>query len=128
MNYLNSDTAYTLYYKAINSEIYVDKTLIIEKLSAKIGTANQHICITRPRRFGKSINAYMIGAYYTKGLDSNSIFQNFAISKTSTYSAHLNAHNVCFIDMSRTPDACPFQEVPWSTLLPIIIIFLFIHI
>lgn len=106
MNYLNSDTAYTLYYKAINSEIYVDKTLIIEKLSAKIGTANQHICITRPRRFGKSINAYMIGAYYTKGLDSNSIFQNFAISKTSTYSAHLNAHNVCFIDMSRTPDAC----------------------
>lgn len=69
MNYLNTATAFTLFGKARKNEIYVDKSLLIEKISGKIDTNSQYICITRPRRFGKSMNVHMMGAYYT---DENS--------------------------------------------------------
>lgn len=67
MYYLNTSAPYIQFQKAINSEFYVDKSRMIEKISARIMTGNQYICVTRPRRFGKTINANMLGAYYTKG-------------------------------------------------------------
>ncbi len=106
MNYLNTATAFTLFGKARKNEIYVDKSLLIEKISGKIDTNSQYICITRPRRFGKSMNVHMMGAYYTKGIDCSSLFENLAITKTRSYETHRNKYNVIYIDFSRMPDCC----------------------
>ena len=61
--YLNTNTPFAMFREMRNSEIFVDKTLLLEKISANIHTSSKYICITRPRRFGKTINAHMLGAY-----------------------------------------------------------------
>ena len=106
MNYLNTGNAFTLFKKAVTGGIYVDKSMLIDKISAKIGTNSQYICITRPRRFGKSMNLHMLGAYYTKGQDSRLLFDGYGISKTEGYEKHRNRYNVIHIDFSRMPDNC----------------------
>lgn len=69
MNYLNTGDACTLFGEILNNKIYVDKSMLIDKISSKIRTGNKYICITRPRRFGKSVNLHMLGTHYTKGQD-----------------------------------------------------------
>lgn len=106
MYYLNTSAPYIQFQKAINSEFYVDKSRMIEKISARIMTGNQYICVTRPRRFGKTMNANMLGAYYTKGAKSEKLFSRLAISRNPSYQKHINRHNVIYIDFSRMPDFC----------------------
>lgn len=106
MNYLNTGAAYTLFSKALKSGIYVDKSMLIDRISAKIGTNDQYICITRPRRFGKSMNVHMMGAYYTKGKDCSDLFAGLMVTETENYEKHRNKHNVVYIDFSRMPDHC----------------------
>lgn len=106
MYYLNTKVQYMLYQKVVNNQIFVDKSLMIEEVSKVIGTGNPYICITRPRRFGKTINANMLGAYYTKGCNSRSIFDKLAISGTEQYEKHINQYNVIHIDFSKYPDYC----------------------
>ena len=59
--------------EAVNSEIYVDKTRLITFTNRKIKTSQKHICVSRPRRFGKSMNLGMLAAYYSKGCRSKKI-------------------------------------------------------
>ena len=106
MNYLNTNTPLLLFQRNLNSEIYVDKSLLIKKVSKYINTGDCYICITRPRRFGKTINAAMLASYYTKEYDSHKLFDNLAIAETSMYEKHLNQHNVIYIDFSQIPDFC----------------------
>lgn len=106
MNYLNTDRSQILFQNTLNNPIYVDKSLLIDKISGQIRTGSQYICITRPRRFGKTINANMLGAYYTKGIESRKLFDKLAVSDTEVYLRHINAHNVIYIDFSRMPDNC----------------------
>lgn len=106
MYYLNTSTSFILFQKTLNNGIYVDKSVLIQKVSQKIGTEDSFICITRPRRFGKSVNAHMLGAYYTRGMDSHALFDSLAIAETERYPQHLNQHNVIFMDLSRMPDPC----------------------
>jgi len=106
MNYLNTDGPFLLFQDAVNSEIYVDKSMLIDKVSEKIGTSSKHLCITRPRRFGKSVNAHMLGAYYTKGMDSGQLFEKLEIADAEEYEKHRNKHNVVFLDLSKQPDFC----------------------
>lgn len=61
MYYLNVKTPFVLFEKAVNSKIYVDKSRMLEKLSERIGTGNQYVCVTRPRRFGKTVNGIWLG-------------------------------------------------------------------
>ncbi len=105
MYYLNTDSPLRHFQGTRNQEIYADKSMLIELLNKQIGT-NSYLCITRPRRFGKTVNANMLGAYYTKGLDSRTLFSDLAIAGTASYSRHLNKHNVIYIDFSRLPDIC----------------------
>ncbi|MFQ9502608.1 MAG: AAA family ATPase, partial [Clostridia bacterium] len=72
--YLNTDTALENYKKLIKSKYFVDKSLIIGKLNNLLGTSECYVCITKPRRFGKSSIINMLGAYYTKGYNSKDIF------------------------------------------------------
>lgn len=110
MNYLNTNRQYLLFEETLNSEIYVDKSLLIEKISTKIRTNSKYVCITRPRRFGKTINANMLGAYYTRGFDSHVLFDSLKIADSEMYPKHMNTHNVINIDFSRMPDICTGYE------------------
>lgn len=110
MYYLNTDIPLLLFQSTVNSAIYVDKSLLAEEISRMIGTENRYICITRPRRFGKTVNANMLGAYYTRGYDCHFIFDGLKIAGTESYTEHLNQHNVIHIDFSRLPDYCGGYE------------------
>lgn len=110
MYYLNSNAQYILFQEAVNSEIYVDKSLLIDKVTKAIRTSGKYLCITRPRRFGKTVNANMLGAYYTRGYDSHSLFDQLAIAKTDGYKKNMNQHNVIHIDFSRLPELCKDYE------------------
>ena len=59
---------------ALNSMIYVDKTELIEYTNRMINTNDRFICVSRPRRFGKSMTANMLSAYYDKSVDSDELF------------------------------------------------------
>ena len=95
--YLNPQN--TLFQNMINSEIYVDHSLLIENTNKIINTENNKLCISRPRRFGKSTDANMLTAYYSKGCDSLDIFNDLKISQTELYQKHLNQHNVIHLNM-----------------------------
>jgi len=84
--------------------------MLIEKITPMIRTTDKYICITRPRRFGKTINANMLGAYYTKGYDSHFLFENLAVAGTKGYREHINKYNVIHIDFSVTPLFCDTYE------------------
>lgn len=66
---------------ALNSEIYIDKTELLSYTNKVIDTKERLICNTRPRRFGKSTTADMLAAYYSKGCDSQEIFEQLKIGK-----------------------------------------------
>ena len=62
--------------RMIHSEIYVDKTELIAYTNGVINTLQEYVCVSRPRRFGKSMTANMLAAYYSRGCSSESLFQN----------------------------------------------------
>lgn len=95
--YLNPDN--TDFQEALNSEIYVDKTKLIKHINSKIRTANKYICVSRPRRFGKSMAGDMLVAYYSRGCDSKEMFSKYKISSDPNFEKHLNNYNVIHINM-----------------------------
>ena len=102
--YLNTNKPLKNYSHLYRSKYFVDKSLIIEELNEVILTSDRYVCITRPRRFGKSSVIDMLGAYYSKGLDSSSIFDNLKISESENYKEHLNKYNVINISFNEIPD------------------------
>ncbi len=85
--------------KSRNNPLYVDKSLLIEYTNSHIDQEERFLLISRPRRFGKSTDAKMLVAYYSKGCDSHALFDDLKISQTTDYYEHLNSHNVILIDM-----------------------------
>lgn len=84
---------------ALNSEIYVDKTGLIEYTNRVINTKQALICNSRPRRFGKSTTADMLTAYYSRGCNSEQMFAGKAISHTDKFRDHLNKYDVIRLDI-----------------------------
>lgn len=99
--YLNTNRSLENYEKLYRSKYFVDKSLIIERLNEVIGTTDMYICVTRPRRFGKSSVADMLGAYYSKAVDSKYIFDTLKISKKDNYQKSLNKYNVVNISFNQ---------------------------
>ena len=95
--YLNPGN--TRFQRACNSKIYVDKTAMIDLTNSLINTEQNCICISRPRRFGKSITASMLTAYYGKDCDSSVLFANYKIAKYDSYLENLNQFNVIALNM-----------------------------
>ncbi len=83
----------------LSKEIYVDKSMLIDRMNTIINTGNCYICFSRPKGFGKSTDAKMLSAYYSKGCDSSCLFNHLKISQTDNYQKHLNKYNVIYIDM-----------------------------
>ena len=86
--------------RAKRAEHYVDKSMLIVTLNKRIDTNDCLICSSRPRRFGKTMAANMIAAYYSKGCDSHEVFSNLKISKDPSFEENINKYNVIKIDMN----------------------------
>ena len=95
---------------ALNSEIYVDKTGMLEYTNKVINTLQGYICNSRPRRFGKSVTANMLAAYYSKGCDSREMFSTLKISESIGFKKNINKYDVIYIDFSRLPENCQTYE------------------
>ena len=99
--YVNVDNH--LFKRVRNSE-YVDKSELIALTNKVIDTEDQYICVTRPRRFGKSVTVKMLNAYYSKGCDSKALFSDLKIASSPDFESHLNQHDVIYLDMTEFAD------------------------
>lgn len=109
--YLNSKAAYILYKKETGQPYFVDKTRMLEDLFSLIEQGNNQICITRPRRFGKTVMANMIAAFFSKGCDADDIFRKLQISESRDYRLYLNQYSVIHIALDKLPRRCgSYQE------------------
>ena len=81
-------------------DIFVDKTMLISELNKFIDKGNKYICVSRPRRFGKTIATNIMCAYYSKGCDSREMFSKLKISKAKNYEQYLNKLNFIKIDVA----------------------------
>lgn len=104
---LNSAGQLALFKGRYEGDYFVDKSMILEKLNHVIGKVDeQYICITRPRRFGKTVMTNLISSYYAKGMDSVEIFEKMKIADCKNYKQHLNQHNVLSLYMAEQPRVC----------------------
>ncbi len=85
--------------QCINSEIYIDKSGLIRYCSKVMGSLQKYISMSRPRRFGKSVTADMLTAYYSRGCDSADLFAGLEIAGDEHYTENLNRYNVLFLNM-----------------------------
>lgn len=85
--------------ESLQSKIYVDKSGIIAFLNGLIDTEQKYICVSRPRRFGKSMTVKMLSAYYNNECDSENLFSDLKISQDASYREHLNKYDVIWINM-----------------------------
>ena len=90
--------------RARNSQIFVDKTGLIEFLNKRLSTEENCIALSHARRFGKSHAAGMIDAYYSLGCDSSNLFDDLKISKNDDYRQYMNKYNVIHLDISSVWD------------------------
>ncbi len=118
--YLNSAQVFSLYESETKKPYFVDKTAMLKALIPLVKEGNNHICITRPRRFGKSVMAAMVGAFFSEGIDSSSIFDSLKIAQASEnastvestveatvderfdYREYMNQYNVIYINFIKS--------------------------
>ncbi len=108
--YLNSRTACTLFQNEVRQPYFVDKSRMLEELFPAVKTGNRHICLTRPRRFGKTFMANMIAAFFSKGCDTKSLFDPLTVSDAKEYEKHRNAYDVVHISFNDVPRNCHTYE------------------
>ncbi len=86
--------------KQKDNYLFVDKSNFIEITNNRLNEDNRFLVVTRPRRFGKTVTAHMLLAYYSKGYSDNKIFDNLHIAEKVSYTKHLNKYDVLYIDMN----------------------------
>jgi len=104
--FLNSLEPVENYRIASQSEYFVDKSLLIKDLFPFFNQADRDICITRPRRFGKTMMAQMIASFFSKATDSSDIFDHLQIAGIPEYRDYRNRYQVIFMDFSKMPRNC----------------------
>ena len=95
--YLNSNAQGFLISR--NTKPYVDKSLLLEILNSVVDTEKRFVCVSRPRRFGKTMATNMIAAYYGKNLDAAILFQGLKIKDAISFDAFRNRFDVIKINM-----------------------------
>lgn len=83
----------------VNSN-FVDKSRLVEEMNSVMMTESRFLCVTRARRFGKSVAVKMLNAYYDKSCDSKDLFAGLAVSRSKDYEKHLNKKTVLYLDMT----------------------------
>ena len=87
-------------FRDIVSHEYVDKTALIPKINATLNSESRYSCVTRCRRFGKSMAAKMLCAYYDKSCQSRELFVGLAAEKDESFEAYLNKYSVLYLDVT----------------------------
>ncbi len=99
---------------SLRSEIYVDKTGLIAYTNKCLNTRDKYICVSRPRRFGKSMALEMLAAYYSRGCDSKKLFRGLKIENEDTYAKYLNQFDVIYLNMQQFfIEAAPTEAIPY---------------
>ena len=101
--YLNSRTAYALFENEVRQPYYVDKSEMLEELIPLVKAGNRHICLTRPRRFGKTVMANMISCFFSKSNDARSLFDGLRIAESENYEVCRNQYPVVHISFNDVP-------------------------
>lgn len=90
-----------MFQRALNASFYVDKSELISFMNRRMGLDSGFVAVSRPRRFGKSVDANMLCAYYSRGCDSRTQFEGLAVASDPSFEKHLNAHDVIRVDAQR---------------------------
>ena len=102
--------------RALRARIYVDKSEMIGYVNNVLGTDDGFICVTRPRRFRKSMAANMLAAYYDRSCDSEILFEDLKISAKGSYKEHLNQHDVIFLNIQQFALNAGILNLIWKIL------------
>ena len=95
--YLNPGA--TMLRQGRNTRIYVDKSGLIAQLNQLLNTERKYVCVSRPRRFGKSMAANMVSAFYDRNVDGSAEFAGLAIASDPSFDAQRNRYDVLKINM-----------------------------
>ena len=111
--FVNPDNS--AFQSALNARIYVDKSGLINYMNSVLASTDAFICNSRPRRFGKSITANMLTAYYSRGCQSEAMFSGLEIGKALDFRKHLNQYDVIHWDIQwcLEPAGAPEQVVTY---------------
>ncbi len=101
--YLNTNAALKDFQMLRNDKYFVDKSGIIRKISERIHTKKRYLCITKPRRFGKTSILNMLGAYFGKAYSSKELFDGLEISKSENYDMHRNQYSIISFSLNELP-------------------------
>ena len=104
--YLNSKKPCSLYKTEVAGDYFVDKTEILKELFPLVEQGGKYTCITRPRRFGKTVMASMIGAFLGKGMPCRELFKKLKIGDSSGFDKHINKHDIIYIPFNEVPKGC----------------------
>lgn len=129
--FLNSKSPADAYKAAASEKYFVDKSALIAELIPALGTSQRFFCITRPRRFGKSVMADMIAAFFGKTADSKELFGSLEIASPGImqqlrrascrdYCRYLNQYDVIYIDFSEIPEHCSSYQAYITRILSVL--------
>lgn len=105
--YLNSRVPFESYKEIVGTRFFVDKTMLLEDILKAVEVDGQkYLCITRPRRFGKSVMANMVAAFFGQTEKAGDVFGQLKIAQAADYSRHLNQYPVIYVDFSEVPENC----------------------
>ena len=93
------------------TKYFVDKTVFLNKLLEKDDN-EKFICNSRPRRFGKSVTADMLVAYFSKGADSRELFAPLKCIKDDIFLQNMNQYNTIFVDMQAQFTTAQKKKIP----------------
>ena len=108
--YVNSKTAYTLYKSETVKPYFIDKTMILKELFPLVEEGSNYLCITRPRRFGKTVMANMIASFFSKGRNAEDVFQTLKIYREKDCQKYMNQYTVIHITFNDLPRKCNSYE------------------
>lgn len=109
-NYLNTAAVADTYSREFHSPYFIDKSLLLEELMMRIETNTNYICITRPRRFGKSVMANMIAAFFSGAGNVGAVFEELKIAASDRYKDYAGKYDVVFISFNELPRKCTSYE------------------
>lgn len=104
--FINNSEAYDKYSTVARGLYFVDKTELLEELIPALQQEQRFFCITRPRRFGKTVMANMIAAFFERTVNAADLFDKMKIAEYNLYKAHIGKHDVVYIDFSEIPRDC----------------------
>lgn len=99
------------FWESVRSRIYVDKTNLIAYTNGLINTEQKYLCVSRPRRFGKSMALKMLAAYYSRGCDSEDLFKGCKIRRKKTFQEYRNRYDVIWLNMQQFLIEAGEQEI-----------------